>query len=68
MFANKYPGRCDKCGSHVAAGTGVAVKLWGRNAPRVAMNDGSGRTRRLGTRNERGQMVSWVVRCQHCVI
>lgn len=66
MFPNRYPGNCDKCGNLVAAGAGFAVKLWGRNAPRVAMRDGSGRSRRVGKRNASGQVVCWHVRCAKC--
>jgi len=68
MFPNKYPGICDKCKNPVEAGQGYAVKLWGRNAPRIRMNDGSGRFRRIGKRNELGQIVSWRVRCIGCAL
>lgn len=65
MFVNKYPGVCDKCKTKVAAGQGFAVKLWVWNAPRVKMADGSGRSFRLGKRNN--QSVCWHVRCAECV-
>lgn len=67
MFVNKYPGTCDKCKVKVAVGDGFAVKLWGRNAPKVKMADGSGRSRRIGKRNTQGQLVCWHVRCVACV-
>jgi len=66
MFPNKYPGKCDKCQEQVDAYEGFAVKLWGRNAPRVMMQDGSGRYKRFGNRNQKQQLVTWHVRCSRC--
>ena len=66
MFPNKYFGICDKCGKEVAPNQGFTIKLWGRNVPRVKMNDGSGRRRYIGKRNSQGKIVVWRVRCSRC--
>ena len=73
MFANKYAGICDKCGIEIEVGNGFAIKLWGKNAQRVKMNDGSFRYKRCGKdhRNpdgtKSGMKVVWHVRCAACM-